>query len=89
MKAAGAMEAYDHFMEMYNSGNLRYADLKEEVANALVSMTRPFVERKAALNADKRALKNAIKQSSWEIRKKAQETVKEVKDLVGLMNVRF
>lgn len=89
MKAAGADDAHGHFMDMYQSGNLRYADLKEEVANALVNMTKPFIEKKAELNADKKTLKNTIKQSSWEIRQQAQQTIKEVKDLVGLMNVRF
>lgn len=89
MKAAGAIETHDHLMENYHAGSLRYSDLKEEVANALVEMTQVFVKRKAELNADKRALKDQIKQSSSEIRKRAQETIKEVKDLVGLLNVRF
>jgi tryptophanyl-tRNA synthetase len=89
MKAAGAIEAHDHLMENYHAGSLRYSDLKEEVANALVEMTQVFVKRKAELNADKKALKDQIKQSSSEIRKRAQETIKEVKDLVGLLNVRF
>jgi tryptophanyl-tRNA synthetase len=89
MKASGAQQPHDHFMDQYHSGALKYADLKEEVANALVAMTKPFIERKAELNADKKNLKNQIKQSSWEIRQKAQQTIKEVKELVGLMNVRF
>jgi tryptophanyl-tRNA synthetase len=41
------------------------------------------------LNANKRALKDQIKQSSSDIRKKAQETLREVKDLVGLVNVKY
>lgn len=89
MKAAGAQEAYDGLMANYTAGSLKYADLKEEVANALVGMTQAFIQRKAELNADKRALKDQIKQSSSEIRKRAQETVREVKDLVGLLNVKF
>jgi len=52
-------------------------------------MLKPMHEKRAELAANKRDLKDAIKASSAEIRKKAQETVKEVKDLVGLMNVRY
>ena len=89
LKAANGMEAYHHHMEQFNNGGLRYADLKQDVAEALVALTNPFKEKKAELNANKRALKDQIKQSSWEIRKRAQQTVKEVKDLVGLLNVRF
>lgn len=89
LKASGGTEAYTHHMDQYNNGSLRYADLKQDVADALVILTAPFKEKKADLNANKKELKNQIKQSSWEIRKRAQQTIKEVKDLVGLLNVRF
>jgi tryptophanyl-tRNA synthetase len=89
LKAAGDTEAHESLMADYNGGNLKYADLKEAVANGLVSMSNEFNEKKALLNADKKNLKNQIKQSSYEIRKIAQETIKGVKDLTGLLNVRF
>ena len=89
LKACDAMEAYDSLKQDYNAGALRYSDLKEAVANALVGISQEFVARKAELNKDKKALKNAIKHSSYEIRKIAQETIREVKDITGLLNVRF
>lgn len=89
MKAAGDLSSHDHLMEDYNSGNLKYVDLKQATADALVSMTKTFAERKAELNENKRELKYQIKQSSEVIRKKAQETIREVKELTGLMNVKF
>ncbi len=89
LKAGKAMDAYQQHMDSYQLQALRYADLKQDVADALVRMTDEFKEKKAELNANKKELKNQIKQSSWEIRQKAQQTIKEVKDLVGLMNVRF
>jgi tryptophanyl-tRNA synthetase len=87
--ASGRKEAHDSLMEDYNNGSLRYADLKEAVADGLVNISQAFVEKKAELNRDKKALKNTIKQASFEIRKIAQETIKNVKELSGLMNVRF
>lgn len=89
LRAAEQMEAHDSLMADYTAGNLRYVDLKDAVANALVEISSVFRERKAELNADKKAVKNMIKASSAEIRKRAQETVKEVKELAGLLNVRF
>lgn len=89
MKAAGATEMHDQIMATYNDGNLRYSDLKEATADAIVAMLKPFAEKKAELNANKKELKYQIKQSSSEIRKIAQETLKEVKELTGLMNVKF
>jgi tryptophanyl-tRNA synthetase len=89
LKASESLDAYNHHIETYESGKLRYVDLKEDVASSLVKMCQAFKDKKAELNADKRALKDQIKTSSAEIRKKAQETVREVKDLVGLINIKF
>ena len=89
LKACEKQEAHDSLMEDYIAGNLKYVDLKESVANALVELSAQFKERKAVLQADKKEVKNKIKASSAEIRKQAQQTIKEVKELTGLMNVRF
>lgn len=90
MKASGGNEETIKSLEAaFHDGTLKYSDLKEEVSNALVGMLRPFNEKRKELVADKRALKDQIKASSNEIRKRAQETLKEVKDLVGLMNVKY
>jgi tryptophanyl-tRNA synthetase len=89
LKAADNIEAYNSLQTDYAAGALKYVDLKEAVGEALVAISTPIRERKAELQADKKAVKNQIKASSTEIRKRAQQTVKEVKDLVGLANVRF
>ncbi|MEM9821205.1 MAG: tryptophan--tRNA ligase [Bacteroidota bacterium] len=89
LNAAGQQEAHSSLMEDYNAGNLKYADLKAAVADGLVEISNRFRERKAELLANKKEVKNQIKASSFEIRKIAQQTVKEVKELTGLLNVRF
>lgn len=89
LKACGKIEIYDTLMGDYDAGNLKYVDLKEAVAEALVEMSNPFRERKAEINANKKEVKEQIKASSAQIRKRAQETIKEVKELSGLLNVRF
>lgn len=89
LSACGQNQAHESLMHDYNADNLRYVDLKEAVANALVELTQPFIEKKAALKSEKKELRRRIKASSAEIRKRAQETVKEVKELSGLLNVRF
>lgn len=89
LKASGQQDAYDSLQADYAANALKYVDLKEAVAEGLVAISAPIKERKAALLADKKAVKNQIKASSAEIRKRAQQTVREVKELVGLANVRF
>lgn len=87
IKSCEKKEAYDILMQDYHNGALKYADLKQVVADALVELTSGFTERKKEINADKKRLKEQIKASSAEIRKTAQQTLREVKDLVGLLNV--
>ena len=89
LKASDSMDAYNSLQADYENGALKYVDLKEAVGEALVAISTPIRERKAELQAEKKAVKSQIKASSEVIRKRAQETVKEVKDLVGLSNVRF
>ncbi len=80
---------YDGLMKDFESGTLKYSDLKGVVADSLVHMTSQFIERKAELKDNKRELKYQVKQSSDVIRKRAQQTLSEVKDLVGLLNIKF
>lgn len=87
IKASGWNTEHDQLLSQYQDGSLKYVDLKQVAADAIVQLLLPFAERKKELNADKKALKDQIKQSSAEIRKVAAQTVREVKELVGLLNV--
>ncbi len=88
LKACGEKEAYNSLMDTYKAGQLKYADLKQTVGEALVKLTDPFRAKRKELQAHKKEVKEQIKDSSAEIRKRAQQTVREVKELAGLMNVR-
>ena len=87
IKACGKTIEYDQLMAQYHDGQLKYVDLKQATADAIVELTSGFINRKKELDSDKKRIKDQIKQSSAEIRKHAQQTLKEVKELVGLLNV--
>lgn len=89
LKATGKIAAHDGLMDDYNNNALQYSALKAEVAEALVELTSNFRERRAELNSQKKEIKQQIKASSEAIRQRAQQTIKEVKELAGLANVRF
>lgn len=89
LKASGSNDDYNSLLGDYNSGNLKYSELKDAVAESIVKLSAHFSERKKEITSDKKAVKNTIKHSSHEIRKIAQETVRDVKDLCGLINVKF
>jgi tryptophanyl-tRNA synthetase len=87
LKACGKMDVYDAQMETFKSGNIRYGDLKTEVGEALVELIAPFRERLADLKSRENEVKEQIQASSAEIRKIAQKTIREIKELTGIMNV--
>lgn len=89
LKACEDHQAHDSLMQDYQQGQLKYVDLKQAVADALVAVSTPIRDKKQELLSNKKEVKNQIKASSAEIRKRAQQTVKEVKELTGLLNVRF
>jgi len=85
LKASRAHDAYDQLMSAQASGNLKYVELKDAVADAIITLTDPFRARRAEIVADKRAFKDRVKASSHVIREQAQRTLKEVKELIGLL----
>ena len=85
LEASGRHEARAALLADYDNGSLRYADLKEAVADGLVAISTDIRSNLESLKQDRRAVKDQIKQSSFEIRKRAQETVREVKELCGLV----
>lgn len=89
IKACGKNEDYTSLMKDYNSGALKYVALKESVADALSELSNQFKLKKNELLLNKKEVKENIKQSSSEIRKIAQQTVKDVKELTGLQNVKY
>jgi tryptophanyl-tRNA synthetase len=89
LKASGRVEAHDALLLNYTNGSLKYSELKGEVAEGLVGLSTQFRANRAELLSNKKDIKNQIKASSAAIRVQAQQTIKEVKDLVGLANVKF
>lgn len=89
LKASGKTEIRDALLTDYRNGQLKYVDLKDAVADALIEISTVARERRAEINANKKAVKEQIRQSTDQIRKRAQETVRDVKELSGLMNVKF
>ena len=89
LHAAGALQTHEELMQHYRAGSLRYSELKDATAEALLAINGPMRERRAEIVANKKDVKRQIKESSAEIRKTAQQTIREVKELTGLMNVRM
>lgn len=89
LKACGNTSAHESLMNDYHSAQLKYSELKEVVADTLAAFLNPFRERYQEILSDKSKYKKMIQESSAEIRKEAQQTLKDVRELTGLMNLKY
>lgn len=78
-------DLHDQFLEDYNNKVLQYGTFKVGIAESLIEYLRPIRDRFEEISSDKKAVRNRIKESSAEIRKVASQTLKEVKELSGLL----
>ena len=85
LRACSQQDAYDSLMVDYQSGALRYSALKEAVANGVVALINPFRERLAALEANRANIQEQIRTSSAKTRQRAQKTLREVREIAGLV----
>lgn len=88
LKATNKTDERQTLMQQYESGNLKYVELKDAVADALIELSQKFKTNREELLSNKKDVKNQIKASAFEIRKKAQETLREVKEVTGLSNAK-
>ncbi|MEP7323762.1 MAG: tryptophan--tRNA ligase [Saprospiraceae bacterium] len=86
LKASGS-SVYDDMMIKYVDKTLKYSELKEVVADALISLTDPMRERMQDIQDNKKEYKQKIKASSEVIRARAKQNLNEIKEAVGLMMV--
>jgi tryptophanyl-tRNA synthetase len=86
LKASGAQNAYQTLMDDYGNGSLKYVDLKQAVSDVLIAISKEMILNKNELIANKKVVKDQIKDSATTIRKVARQTVNEVKEMTGLFS---
>ena len=84
IKALGNQALYDSLMQEYLTTGKMYGKLKEGVAETVVPFTNQLKEKRNEVLEDKDFLEK-VRHSSAEIRKKAQKTLREVREITGLM----
>ena len=84
LRACGNTAAYEQLTADFLTGKLMYGTLKNEVAKSITDLVTPFKERYETLRGDAKNVEEQVRASSADIRKTAQQTLREVKNLVGL-----
>jgi tryptophanyl-tRNA synthetase len=83
MKAVSSTDTYQHFDGLYNSCQIRYGDLKKQLAEDMVLATASMRERIKAIMNDESYLRQVTKHGAAKARESASNTIKEVREIIG------
>ena len=83
LKIVSTPEVVSHFNSAYNNCEIRYGDLKKQLAEDIISFTAPIRERILEILKDEVYLGQVAKRGAEKARESAQATLKEVKELIG------
>jgi tryptophanyl-tRNA synthetase len=83
MKVVSAAETFTYYDELYNTCNIRYGDMKKQLAQDMIAFTAPFHERIKALLSDEEYLTKVRKMGKEKAQENAAKTIREVREIIG------
>lgn len=84
MKLVSKDEVVNKFLNDYDTCSIRYGDLKKQLAEDMVKFVAPIREKAEMIRNDDRYLKQVMEQGAVKARTSAKETMKLVKQAMGL-----
>ncbi len=83
MKVVSIPDTYAHFDNLYNTCQVRYGDLKKQLAEDMIIATAPIRERINAIANDADYLGKVAKMGEEKARQSASKTINEVREIIG------
>lgn len=83
MKVVSKSDTVEHFNDLYNRCQIRYGDMKKQLAEDMISFTEPFRQRIAELSADNDYLNKVMAIGKEKAHESAAKTIAEVRKTIG------
>ncbi|MCT4613404.1 MAG: tryptophan--tRNA ligase [Marinifilaceae bacterium] len=83
MDIVSEKDTYDFFNDKYNSCEIRYGDMKKQLAEDIVKFTSPIREKIIDISSNDEYLRKVTAEGRDKARASASETLKEVRKLIG------
>lgn len=83
LKIVSSADTYDYFNEKYNRCEIRYGDLKKQLAEDIITFTAPIRERILAFSADTAYMDKVAREGAEKARESATRTIREVRKIIG------
>jgi tryptophanyl-tRNA synthetase len=86
MKVVSTPDTIAHFDNLYNTMQIRYGDLKKQLAEDMIIATAPIRERINDIANDADYLRKVANLGAEKARDSAQKTIEEVREIIGFRN---
>lgn len=83
LKIVSSPDTYDYFNDKYNACEVRYGDLKKQLAEDIIRFTAPIRERILTFAADTEYMDKVAREGAEKARASADRTIREVRQIIG------
>lgn len=84
MEAVSSPDTIAYFREKYASCEIRYGDLKKQLAEDIIRTVTPIRERIEAIKADEGFLRDVLAEGAAKARESASKTIADVREIMGI-----
>ncbi len=84
MKIVSPKDTHDFFLEKYNKCDIRYGDMKKQLAADVIETISPIRERILDAKADDAMLSRVIREGGEKAQESALKTVNDVREIMGI-----
>ncbi|HEY9561501.1 MAG TPA: tryptophan--tRNA ligase, partial [Anseongella sp.] len=84
MELVSSPETYEHFNTAYNQCQIRYGDLKKQLAEDMTGFTAPLRDRIRELSADDHYISRVAREGAEKATESARKTISEVRQIIGI-----
>lgn len=83
LKVVSTPDTYGHFDNLYNTCQIRYGDLKKQLAEDMIIATAPIREKINDISQDTGYLRQVARHGAIKARESASKTIREVREIIG------
>lgn len=87
MQAVSSPETLTFFEEQYQNCQIRYGDLKKQLASDIIQYTAPIYDKIQSLRGDQDYLSKVVRLGAEKARENAQKTIRDVREIMGLKSL--
>lgn len=80
-------EATDYYNDLYNRMEIRYGDMKKQMAADANKLLAPIRERIIAFSSDDELLDKIMRQGAEKAAERAEKTIEEVREIIGFRKI--